>query len=363
MWSLNDFHLRSILNMDNLFEGGIKTEYGLYAISELVQTNKNNYVNDAIDILDDLSKINFRKLNEKNNTQQQNEGIIIDVMYEVANEAIKHNPEKIDELHRIMSRTEENNERYVRKDGRSREEFMQKFFKIKEEEKKKELEDRIKANKKVILERRAEEQAAKDRFVENKDKKFYTFDDLEFYQCESMFRTAEAKMQFENGCGVSVRYNAAGGPKSDNYDIVIFDGNGKRSYKTQLTDDFIFVGDENGVTEVMKKVQKLDKDGKLPKELSEEENVVSGVVVADEIAEIKRKGFMSERILGIGESYEEAVEWAKKQYRGKDDIDRVVKNHGRWCALEDADIKPQGGKRLSKIIKQKYLRNKKDNIR
>ena len=288
--------LISILNMDNLFEGGLKTEYGLYAISSLVKANQNNDVNDAIDILDDLSKINFRKLNDKNNTQQRNEGIIIDVMYEVANEAIKHYPEKIDKLDRIMSRTEENNEIDVDKNLSSRKEFMQNLFKVTEkrmsEELKnrrmrEELQDRIKANKEAILKRRAEEQAAKDRFVENKDKKFYTFDDLEFNEYK------EAHLELDNGLDVVV---LALGCESPIYSIkIVSDGYRIMTDLHELygekTSFSLLVEENKNVDEVLKCAQLLDADGKFC-----DPHVISGVVVADKIADGIRSGIVAEPV-------------------------------------------------------------------
>ena len=279
MSSVNDMTLRSILNMDNLFEGGLKTEYGLHAISSLVKANKNNDVNDAIDILDDLSKINFRKLNDKNNTQQCNEGIIIDVMYEVANEAIKHYPEKIDKLHRIMSRTEENNEIDVDKNLSSRKEFMQNLFKVTEkrmsEELKnrrmrEELQDRIKANKKAILKRRAEKKAAK---------KFYTIGDLEYNEDYT------ASLKLDNGLEFRVTW-------CDDDDYLLSLKSDGKWIRTDLLDGKCTIScTKERVAEALKYAQLLDADGKFC-----DPHVISGVVVADKIADGIRSGIVAEPV-------------------------------------------------------------------
>lgn len=363
MSSASDMSLRSILNMDNLFKGGLKTEYGLYALSNLVKANVNGYHIDAIGILEDLSKINFHELNDKNNANQHNEHIIIDVMYEVANEVAKLNPKAIKQLHQIMNNAEKNNEGFVCKDGTSREEFMQSYKELSEieEEKereyklkeKKELENRIKANKEAILKRRAEEQAAKDRFVENKNKKFYDFDDLEFKLHDNPFRQPQAKAKFENGWGISVldgcvHEGASVGAPLNLYEIAILDDNGRRNGSTDIEscDGIIRVENEAGVSEIMKAIQKLDKYGRLPQEISEEENVVSGVVVADKIAEMQRNGLVAS----------DCITFSDPDYKK---VSRARLLKGFDGAVIDAAINPKRGNRLSKLIKQQYLRNKK----
>ena len=146
--STEDMRLKSILNMDNLKNGGLKTEYGLYALSSIVKDQKGHSY-EALDILDDLSKSNFRELNEKNNTR--NEDIIIDVMYDVANNVVRNYPKLRDRAYNIMMITEKNNERYVNPNGRSRKEFMDTYKQL--------FNDRIQEAKEHVLNHRAEKQA------------------------------------------------------------------------------------------------------------------------------------------------------------------------------------------------------------
>ena len=75
MSSVKDMTLRSILNMDNLFGGGLKTEYGLYVLADVASATKNQkqYVGEIVDILDELSEKNIHEMNVKNKTRQSNE--------------------------------------------------------------------------------------------------------------------------------------------------------------------------------------------------------------------------------------------------------------------------------------------------
>jgi len=163
---------------------------------------------------------------------------------------------------------------------------------------------RVQAAKERILKRRAEKQAAIDTFNKNKNKKFYTVDDLEFDIPEDSRDHPQAKMQFENGWGVSVLDKTINGRKHDGeafdhdhlYEVAVLDKDGYLDSSTDITPDYGFgyrdpvvafgVGKED-LNEILKTVQKLDADGKLPKEYSEAENAVSGVVVADKIAELQ----------------------------------------------------------------------------
>jgi hypothetical protein len=295
---MSDMSLRSILNMDNLFKGGLKTEYGLYALSTLAKAGVNYYDFGAIGILEDLSKINFHELNDKNNANQHNEHIIIDVMYDVANQVLKNIPGKIETVCQIMTITENNNKRFVNEAGRSRKEFMQSyaelFEKCKEREyklkEKKELENRIKANKKAILERRAEKKEAQELFVGNKDKKIYTIDDLEFNDDDTAslklyngleFLVKDYDIYYNDDYGIEIR----SGGKSIRTDLSAKYGN----HSIRFEDNILRVNGIEKVAEVLKYAQLLDADGKLCRD----PHVVSGVVAADKIADGIRSGIIA----------------------------------------------------------------------
>ena len=123
-----DQGLRSILNMDNLHTGGIKTEYGLYAMAAIVKSGGTMYAPEALDIIKDMADINFTRLNRENNTNQANEYCIINAMYKVVNEICAIDPDLTKDCVGIMARVEKNNSNVIANEGKympSRKQFMQ----------------------------------------------------------------------------------------------------------------------------------------------------------------------------------------------------------------------------------------------
>ncbi len=123
-----DQGLRSILNMDNLKTGGIKTEYGFYAMSAIVKSGGTMYAPEALDIIKDMADINFTRLNRENNTNQANEYCIINAMYKVVNEICAIDPDLTKDCVGIMARVEKNNSDVITNEGKympSRKQFMQ----------------------------------------------------------------------------------------------------------------------------------------------------------------------------------------------------------------------------------------------
>lgn len=85
-----------------------------------------------------------------------------------------------------------------------------------------------------------------------------TFEDLEFKEHSTPFYfSTHARMDFENGYGVSViTGSGAYGSGSHPYEVAVM-LNGSLCYDTPITDDVIGHNDETMVTEIMKKVQEL----------------------------------------------------------------------------------------------------------
>ncbi len=123
-----DQGLRSILNMDNLKTGGIKTEYGFYAMSAIVKSGGDMYAAEALSVIDEMADTDFTALNKKNHTNQANEYCIIDAMYKVANEVCAIDPDLAKDCIGIMARVEKNNSDVITNEGKympSRKQFMQ----------------------------------------------------------------------------------------------------------------------------------------------------------------------------------------------------------------------------------------------
>jgi len=96
--------LHSILDMDNLFEGGIKTEYGLYAMSAIVKSGGSMYAPEALGILEDLSEIDFRTLNNDKSSEE----IIMGAMWNVADEIAQREPKFTPLCYQIVKQAEQN---------------------------------------------------------------------------------------------------------------------------------------------------------------------------------------------------------------------------------------------------------------
>ena len=327
MSSVKDMTLRSILNMDNLFGGGLKTEYGLYVLSDVAGATKNQkqYVGEIVDILDELSEKNIHEMNVKNKTRQANEEIIIDVMHKVAKNIMVNNadqPELIDKLKGIMYKAVKNNRGYVDFKGIYRKDFMKTDHDLSVKEKIEENKERLRN------ERIAKMQAVKDKVKENK--KIYTVDDLEFkeYGKKSYLK---GSLVLKNGLTFNAyvdRYDYLSDPDryyngSNRVEVDILDKNGDNisgkvclgvrsewdadedvweayglglgkngyGYLVEGSDEapWFDIRSKEDLNNLLLDAQTLDANGKL---LNIEG--ISGVVVADKIAEGVRDGVVTE---------------------------------------------------------------------
>ena len=86
------------------------------------------------------------------------------------------------------------------------------------------------------------------------------FEDLEFKILDDapyMFGK-QAKLQFDNGFGVSVvSHTFSYGGKDGLFEVAVLDKEGNLTYETSVTNDVIGYLNPEEVTEVMKQVQKL----------------------------------------------------------------------------------------------------------
>lgn len=89
-----------------------------------------------------------------------------------------------------------------------------------------------------------------------------TFDDLKFdpHSRSYVGFDKHAKMQFENGYGISVitgasAYTSEGAP----YEVAVLHNN-RLTYTTPITDDVIGHCTQERVTEIMKRIQQLNKE-------------------------------------------------------------------------------------------------------
>jgi hypothetical protein len=85
-----------------------------------------------------------------------------------------------------------------------------------------------------------------------------TFKDLEFVEHPNHIEGVQARIQFDNGYGVSVvcsPYTYGG----DNglYELAVLDSEGHLTYATSVTDDVIGYLRPEDVTDVMAKIQQL----------------------------------------------------------------------------------------------------------
>jgi len=108
-YSQNDWNLYSILNMENLRDGGIKTEAGLTVLAEIAKSGINGYPAQAAHILAEFTNIDLKKLNEEHNTGQSNEEQILYAMFEVANAIVKADPKLKDQVRTTMKNIRDNN--------------------------------------------------------------------------------------------------------------------------------------------------------------------------------------------------------------------------------------------------------------
>ena len=107
--TIEDKRLSSILNMKHLLDGGLKTEYGLAALAEIVKSGINGYPAEAAHILAQFTNVNLKKLNEEHNTGQRNEEQILYAMFELANAIVKAAPEQKEGVRVTMKIIRDNN--------------------------------------------------------------------------------------------------------------------------------------------------------------------------------------------------------------------------------------------------------------
>ena len=82
------------------------------------------------------------------------------------------------------------------------------------------------------------------------------FKDLEFKEHEGSWFDTHAKVNFENGYGVSVINGESAYCDSDTYELAVL-YNDSLTYNTKITDNVIGYQTAEEVTELMKQVQEL----------------------------------------------------------------------------------------------------------
>jgi hypothetical protein len=84
------------------------------------------------------------------------------------------------------------------------------------------------------------------------------FKDLEFVEHPSHIGGVQARIQFENGYGVSVvKTNYSYGGKDGLYELAVLSEDGEITYNTGITDDVMGYLSPEDVTDVMSKIQAL----------------------------------------------------------------------------------------------------------
>lgn len=107
--TIEDMRLSSILNMEHLLDGGLKTEYGLYVLAEIAKSGINSYPAEAAHILAQFTNVNLKKLNEEHNTGKRNEEQILYAMFELANAIVKADPKLKENVRVTMKIIRDNN--------------------------------------------------------------------------------------------------------------------------------------------------------------------------------------------------------------------------------------------------------------
>ena len=106
----NAMQLTSIFNMQHFLSGGWNTEYSLYTLSDLLDSNNNTMADrfeGATEILNMASAIDWSNRNRvKQNT---NEDIIVGLLYCIANKIIIKRPDLFRKISVIMKNLEQNN--------------------------------------------------------------------------------------------------------------------------------------------------------------------------------------------------------------------------------------------------------------
>lgn len=95
--------------MENLLDGGLKTEYGLYALAILAESGKNGFPDQAAHILAKFTNINLKQLNLEHDTNQANHKQILWAMFDVANAIVKADPKLKDDVRLTMKIIRDNN--------------------------------------------------------------------------------------------------------------------------------------------------------------------------------------------------------------------------------------------------------------
>ena len=107
--TIKDMTLYNILNMENLLDGGLKTEFGLYALAILAESGKNGFPDQAAHILAKFTNINLKQLNLEHDTNQANHKQILWAMFDVANAIVKADPKLKDDVRLTMKIIRDNN--------------------------------------------------------------------------------------------------------------------------------------------------------------------------------------------------------------------------------------------------------------
>ena len=98
-----------------------------------------------------------------------------------------------------------------------------------------------------------------DRVLEIVDAEYKTFKDLEFVPTEEFLNGIITTCHFDNGYGVSVvRHRYSYGNGLNLFELAIIDKSGEITYSTPITDDVLGYLNEDGVSDTMIKVQRLD---------------------------------------------------------------------------------------------------------
>lgn len=105
--------------------------------------------------------------------------------------------------------------------------------------------------------------------VRNSLDKGMTAEDLKFSVVNHNPALQHAEVTFSNGYTLSVVKNLN---NHSLYEALVKDEHGEIA-KTDITSDVIYADTDKELTEIMKKTSMLDKDGKLPKEVSQGRNV------------------------------------------------------------------------------------------
>lgn len=100
--------------LENLFNGGLQTEWGLYMLSVLVESGRMN-PDEAVQILTKFTNVNFKRLNEENNIKYRddikykNEKSMLCGVFLVADRIVKADPKLKDQVRTTIKTIRDNN--------------------------------------------------------------------------------------------------------------------------------------------------------------------------------------------------------------------------------------------------------------